>query len=184
MKKIYILSILLLLIVVPLAVIATSRYHEVILTVEYPNGTVKQERLGINIIENYSLSSADIQIKLDKANYEVVVDNEAFIEVKQVEPQLICRTGYIEGVLLPQEADGYYIGGTTSICADISWIPSDKYIWLGLLDEDTNLLVLRRFSGGSTTWCPSTEGYEYFVIANLYYDTALGYYGELTKCYS
>ncbi len=188
MRRKLAIFILAILVVVPILAIATKKYIAEF-TVVYPNETVRNETFAVFIADEGIAAGtpiADRVLSLDEAktSYEIVVEEDNIVETRTIELQLICSDKTIYGALDPGELHLYNIAGTTSICADISWLPSDRYIWLGLLDEDTSILKLYRFSGGSVTWCPSTTGYEYFVVANLYLDTGLVYYGELTRCYS
>ena len=101
------------------------------------------------------------------------------------EPNVIRSVQPIYGALPPWTYDAYDISYTIAICVDINWDPDNARLMIGLLNTTTQWLTAIGVDGGSFSgWCPSTEGYDQFVVINWYkWGVYIAYVGNLTKIY-
>ncbi len=101
------------------------------------------------------------------------------------EPNVFRSVQHIYGALPPSTYDAYSVRGTIAICVDIDWVPTYAKIVVSLYNSTTNWLNGISAEGGSLRgWCPSTDGYDEFLVMNWYrWGVYIAYSGNLTKIY-
>ena len=101
------------------------------------------------------------------------------------EPNVIRAVQPISGILFPMSYDAYNIQYTIAICVDIIWAPGNQRLAIGIMNTTINYAYVIGIDGGSYSgWCPSTQGFDQFVVINFHPENIyIAYNGNLTKIY-
>ena len=101
------------------------------------------------------------------------------------QPNVFRSVQPIYGALPPATYDSYNILGTIAICVDIDWDPDYAEIVVAVYNSTANYLNGISAEGGSLRgWCPSSQGYDKFLVMNWYrWGVYIAYVGNLTKIY-